>query len=199
MAVILGLDDDLVRDACREASESSGTMPGFPNADSPADEQIAQIVEPANFNAPAQVVIAGSTAALELACEIAKKKGAKRAMPLAVSAPFHSSLLKPAGDRLGVALRAIRMSRPSVPVINNVDVAANFEPDAIIDALVRQAYSPVRWVEVVMALQSMGITHVIEFGPGKVLGGMIKRIAPGLKVGAVFDAASLESTLKEFA
>jgi [acyl-carrier-protein] S-malonyltransferase len=144
-------------------------------------------------------VIAGSTAALALACEIAKKKGAKRAMPLAVSAPFHSSLLKPAGDRMAVALKAVSMSRPRVPVINNVDVTSNFETDAIIDALVRQAYSPVRWVEVVMALQSMGITHVIEFGPGKVLGGMIKRIAPELKVGAVFDAASLESTLKEFA
>jgi [acyl-carrier-protein] S-malonyltransferase len=199
MAVILGLDDDQVRDACREASESVGTTPGIPGADSSADVQTAHIVEPANFNAPAQVVIAGSTAALELACEIARKKGAKRAMSLAVSAPFHSSLLKPAGDRLAVALKAVRMSRPSAPVINNVDVAVNFETDAIFDALVRQAYSPVRWVEVVLALQSMGITHVIEFGPGKVLGGLIKRIAPSLKVGAVFDAASLESTLKEFA
>jgi [acyl-carrier-protein] S-malonyltransferase len=199
MAVILGLDDDLVRDACREASESIGALPANPGGNSSAEVQIAHVVEPANFNAPAQVVIAGSTAALELACEIARKKGAKRAMPLAVSAPFHSSLLKPAGDRLAVALKAVSMSRPSAPVINNVDVTANFETDAIIDALVRQAYSPVRWVEVVMALQSMGITHVIEFGPGKVLGGMIKRIAPGLKVGAVFDAASLEATLKEFA
>jgi len=199
MAVILGLDDDLVRDACREACESIGMMPARSDGNSSADGQIEHVVEPANFNAPAQVVIAGSTAALELACEIARKKGAKRAMPLAVSAPFHSSLLRPAGDRLAVALKAVGMSRPRAPVINNVDVMANFETDEIIDALVRQAYSPVRWVEVVMALQSMGITHVIEFGPGKVLGGMIKRIAPGLKVGAVFDATSLESTLKELA
>jgi [acyl-carrier-protein] S-malonyltransferase len=199
MAVILGLDDALVREACREASESLGAMARSDTGDSTADVQIAHVVEPANFNAPAQVVIAGSTAALELACEIAKKKGAKRAMPLAVSAPFHSSLLKPAGDRLAVALRALSMNRPSAPVINNVDVTANFETAAIIDALVRQAHSPVRWVEVVLALQAMGITHVIEFGPGKVLGGMIKRIAPDLKVGAVFDAASLESTLKDVA
>jgi [acyl-carrier-protein] S-malonyltransferase len=199
MAVILGLDDELVREACREASESFGAMPGNTGGDSSANGHRTHVVEPANFNAPAQVVIAGSTAALGLACEIAKKKGAKRAMPLAVSAPFHSSLLKPAGDRLGVALKAISMHRPTAPVINNVDVTANFETDAIIDALVRQAHSPVRWVEVVLALQAMGITHVIEFGPGKVLGGMIKRIAPELKVGAVFDAASLESTLRDFA
>jgi len=199
MAVILGLDDDLVRDACREASDSLSATPSSADGDASGDMQVAQVVEPANFNAPAQVVIAGSTAAVELACELAKKRGAKRAMPLAVSAPFHSSLLKPAGDRLAVALRALSLNRPSAPVINNVDVIANFETDAIIDALVRQAYSPVRWVEVVMALQSMGITHVIEFGPGKVLGGMIKRIGPDLKVGAVFDAASLESTLKDFA
>lgn len=198
MAVILGLDDELVREACREASESLGAMSRNATGDSAADVQIAHVVEPANFNAPAQVVIAGSSAALGLACEIAKKKGAKRAMPLAVSAPFHSSLLKPAGDRLGVALRAIGMNRPSAPVINNVDVTANFETQAIIDALVRQAHSPVRWVEVVLALQAMGITHVIEFGPGKVLSGMIKRIAPELKVGAVFDADSLASTLKDF-
>jgi len=199
MAVILGLDDDLVRDACREASESIGAMPASSGGNPSAEGPVEHIVEPVNFNAPAQVVIAGSTAALELACEIAKKKGAKRAMALAVSAPFHSSLLKPAGDRMAVALKAVSMSRPRAPVINNVDVTANFETDAIIDALVRQAYRPIRWVEVVMALQAMGITHVIEFGPGKVLGGMIKRIAPGLKVGAVFDTASLESTLKEFA
>ena len=199
MAVILGLDDELVREACREASESFGAMPGKTGGDSSANGHMTHVVEPANFNAPAQVVIAGSTAALELACELAKKKGAKRAMPLAVSAPFHSSLLRPAGDRLGVALRALSMHRPTAPVNNNVDVIANFETDAIIDALVRQAHSPVRWVEVVLALQAMGITRVIEFGPGKVLGGMIKRIAPDLKVGAVFDAASLESTLKDFA
>jgi [acyl-carrier-protein] S-malonyltransferase len=199
MAVILGLDDDLVREACREASDSLSATPSSAGGDASGEMQVAQVVEPANFNAPAQVVIAGSTAAVELACELAKKRGAKRAMPLAVSAPFHSSLLKPAGDRLAVALRALSLNRPSAPVINNVDVIANFETDAIIDALVRQAYSPVRWVEVVMALQSMGITHVIEFGPGKVLGGMIKRIGPDLKVGAVFDAASLESTLKDFA
>ena len=157
------------------------------------------VVEPANFNAPSQVVIAGSKAAVDKACEVAKAMGAKRAMPLAVSAPFHSSLLKSAGERLAVALRDTAPASPRVPLVNNVDVAVRSAPVEIVDALVRQSYRPVRWTEVVRALEAMGCTRMIEFGPGKVLAGLAKRIAPGLQVSAVHDAASLESTLKEIA
>jgi len=190
MAAILGLDDDQVRTACRQATESfAGQAPTTPG--------VADVVEPANYNAPAQVVIAGSAAAVARACEIAKALGAKRAMPLSVSAPFHSSLLRPAGERLAVALRAMPPRAPRVPVVNNVDAAVQADPDAIVDALVRQSYGPVRWVEVVRAIEAMGVTRVIEFGPGKVLTGLVKRIAPALPCSAVFDAASLEAALKE--
>ncbi len=192
MAAILGLSDEQVRQACREATESLAAQ-----ASSPAD--VADVVEPANFNAPSQVVIAGSKRAVERACEAAKALGAKRALPLPVSAPFHSSLLRPAGDRLAVALAANPPRTPRIPVINNVDVGMPTDPSAIIDALVRQSYGPVRWVELVQAIEAMGVTHVIEFGPGKVLGGLVKRIAPSLGVHAVFDAPSLEATLKELA
>jgi len=192
MAAILGLSDDQVRQACREATESLAAQPS-----SHAD--VAEVVEPANFNAPSQVVIAGSKRAVERACEAAKALGAKRALPLPVSAPFHSSLLRPAGDRLAVALAANPPRAPRIPVINNVDVGMPTDPSAIIDALVRQSFGPVRWVELVQAIEAMGVTHVIEFGPGKVLGGLVKRIAPSLGVHTVFDAASLEATLKELA
>src|SRR6201999_4682491 len=143
MAAILGLDDDTVRAACREAS-SEGT------------------VEAVNFNAPAQVVIAGHKAAVEKACEIAKAKGAKRALPLPVSAPFHSSLLKPASDRLREYLANVTVNAPVIPVINNGDVAVVSDPAAIKDALVRQAASPVRWVETVQKMKGDGITRVVE-------------------------------------
>ena len=177
MAAILGLDDDTVRAVCAEAS-------------------IAGVVEAVNFNAPAQVVIAGHKAAVEKACEVAKAKGAKRALPLPVSAPFHSSLLKPASDQLREYLASVDVQVPSIPVINNVDVAVVNEPAKIKDALVRQAAGPVRWVESVQAMAAQGVTHLIECGPGKVLAGLTKRIDGNLVGASVFDPASLEETLK---
>ena len=183
MAAILGLDDDKVRQACREAA---GETPG-------------EVVEPANYNAPAQVVIAGHKAAVERACERARALGAKRAMPLAVSAPFHSSLLRPAGERLAQALASVELRTPQVPLVNNVDVAIESEPARIRDALVRQSYGPVRWVEVVQRLKALGVTRVIEFGPGKVLSGLVSRIDRSLAVAAVYDPGSLEAALKETA
>lgn len=179
MAAILGLADDVVQKVCDEASDPSGTS----------------LVAPANYNAPAQVVIAGHTEAVERACVLAKENGAKRALPLAVSAPFHSVLLEPAGVRLKVALEAINLSQPSIPLINNVDVAVNDEPAAIVDALVRQAYSPVRWVECVRKMQALGATHIIEFGPGKVLSGLVGRIDRSIKTTCVHDQASLDAAL----
>ncbi|MFL9856898.1 ACP S-malonyltransferase [Paraburkholderia madseniana] len=177
MAAILGLDDDTVRAVCTEAS-------------------VAGVVEAVNFNAPAQVVIAGHKAAVEKACEVAKAKGAKRALPLPVSAPFHSSLLKLASDQLREYLASVDVQVPSIPVINNVDVAVVNEPAKIKDALVRQAAGPVRWVESVQAMAAQGVTHVIECGPGKVLAGLTKRIDGNLVGASVFDPASLEETLK---
>ncbi|WP_027804077.1 ACP S-malonyltransferase [Paraburkholderia dilworthii] len=177
MAAILGLDDDTVRAVCAEASATG-------------------VVEAVNFNAPAQVVIAGHKAAVEKACEVAKAKGAKRALPLPVSAPFHSSLLKPASDQLREYLASVNVQVPSIPVINNVDVAIVNEPAQIKDALVRQAAGAVRWVESVQAMAAQGVTHVIECGPGKVLAGLTKRIDGNLVGASVFDPASLEETLK---
>ncbi|MGM3275922.1 ACP S-malonyltransferase [Ralstonia sp. 24A2] len=176
MAAILGLSDDDVRAACTEASA-------------------AGVVEAVNFNAPAQVVIAGAKAAVEKACEIAKAKGAKRALPLPVSAPFHSSLLNPASDRLREYLASVTISAPLIPVINNVDVAVVSDPAAIKDALVRQAASPVRWVETVQKMKVDGITRVVECGPGKVLAGLVKRIDGEIIGDAIFDPASLEAVL----
>jgi [acyl-carrier-protein] S-malonyltransferase len=177
MAAILGLDDDAVRAVCAEASA-------------------AGVVEAVNFNAPAQVVIAGHKAAVEKACELAKAKGAKRALPLPVSAPFHSSLLKPASDQLREYLAGVDVQVPKIPVVNNVDVAVVNEPAGIKDALVRQAAGAVRWVECVQAMAGQGVTHVIECGPGKVLAGLTKRIDGNLVGASVFDPASLEETLK---
>ncbi len=177
MAAILGLSDDDVRAACAEAAQG-------------------EVVEPVNFNAPAQVVIAGHKAAIERACEAAKAKGAKRALPLPVSAPFHSSLLKPASDRLRERLAGIAFARPAIPVINNVDVAIVDDPAAIKEALVRQAASPVRWVETVQKISAAGVTRVIECGPGKVLTGLVKRIDGNLAAEAIFDQASLDAVLE---
>ncbi|CAD6511407.1 Malonyl CoA-acyl carrier protein transacylase [Paraburkholderia kirstenboschensis] len=177
MAAILGLDDDTVRAVCAEAAATG-------------------VVEAVNFNAPAQVVIAGHKAAVEKACELAKAKGAKRALPLPVSAPFHSSLLKPASDQLREYLASVNVQVPSIPVINNVDVAIVNEPAQIKDALVRQAAGAVRWVESVQAMAAQGVTHVVECGPGKVLAGLTKRIDGNLVGASVFDPASLEETLK---
>lgn len=179
MAAILGLDDDTVRAVCAEAARES-----------------AGVVEAVNFNAPAQVVIAGHKAAVEKACELAKAKGAKRALPLPVSAPFHSSLLQPASDRLREYLASVDVKVPQIPVVNNVDVAIVSEPAALKDALVRQAAGPVRWVECVQAMAKQGITHLIECGPGKVLAGLTKRIDGNLVGAAITDPASLEETLK---
>ena len=181
MAVVLGLSDDDVRAACAEA----------------AAENPALVVEPVNFNAPAQVVIAGHTAAVERACELAKAKGAKRAMKLPVSAPFHSSLLKPASDRLREYMAGLTFAAPQIALINNVDVAVVNDVAGIKDALVRQAASPVRWVETMQKVAADGITQVIECGPGKVLMGLAKRIDPVLVGDAIVDQASLERILTQ--
>lgn len=178
MAAILGLDDDAVRAVCAEASATGG------------------IVEAVNFNAPSQVVIAGHKSTVEKACEIAKAKGAKRALPLPVSAPFHSSLLKPASDQLRDYLADVSLKAPVIPVVNNVDVAIVSDPAAIRDALVRQAAGPVRWVECVQAMAAQGVTHVLECGPGKVLAGLTKRIDGNLTGVSVADPASLDEALK---
>jgi [acyl-carrier-protein] S-malonyltransferase len=175
MAAILMLDDDAVRAACTEAG---GT------------------VQAVNFNAPGQVVIAGEKAAVERAMEACKTKGAKRAMLLPVSAPFHSTLMKPAADKLGTYLAKLALQAPKISVINNVDVAIETAPDKIKQALVRQAASPVRWVETIRKMVDSGVTHIVECGPGKVLAGMTKRIAPGVKSFAAADRASLEEALK---
>jgi [acyl-carrier-protein] S-malonyltransferase len=177
MAAILGLSDDDVRAACAEAAQG-------------------EVVEPVNFNAPAQVVIAGHKAAVERACEAAKAKGAKRALSLPVSAPFHSSLLKPASDRLRDYLASVEFSAPQIRLINNVDVAIVDDPSAIRDALVRQAASPVRWVESVQKMAGLGITQLIECGPGKVLTGLVKRIDGTLTADAIVDQASMDALLE---
>ena len=176
MAVVLGLSDDDVRAACAEGAAGD-------------------VVEAVNFNAPAQVVIAGHTAAVERACEIAKAKGAKRAMKLPVSAPFHSSLLKPASDRLREYMDKLSFSAPQIALINNIDVAVLSDPAAIKDALVRQAAGPVRWVETMQKVAADGITQVVECGPGKVLMGLTKRIDATLVGDAITDQASLERVL----
>jgi [acyl-carrier-protein] S-malonyltransferase len=178
MAAILGLDDDAVRAACAEASAG-------------------EVVEAVNFNAPSQVVIAGAKAAVERAMTVCKAKGARRALPLPVSAPFHSSLLKPAAQRLAEYMQNVAFSRPQIPVVNNVDVAVLDDPAAIKSALARQACNPVRWVEVIRHMAGAGATHVVECGPGKVLSGMTIRIDKNLQSFAINDAASLAQTLGE--
>ena len=180
MAVIMGLDADGVQAACAEAAQG-------------------EVVEAVNFNDQNQIVIAGLKSAVERACVAAKARGAKRALALPVSAPFHSSLLKPAAERLRQRLQGIPIVAPSVPVIHNVDVARHAEPAAIREALALQAASPVRWVETIQAMQAAGITHVVEIGPGKVLQGLVKRIAPDLVALAVNDADSLTAGLEALA
>lgn len=177
MAVILGLSDEEVRLICLESAQSD-------------------VVEPVNFNTPEQTVIAGHQAAVERACEAAKARGAKRALILPVSAPFHSSLLKPASDRLRDYLAQVPFAQPQIKLINNVDVASVTDVDAIKDALVRQAASPVRWVEVIQHMARQEITHIVECGPGKVLVGLVKRINPDLVGEALFDDASLNKILE---
>jgi [acyl-carrier-protein] S-malonyltransferase len=177
MAAILGLDAAAVRSVCAEVSAQSG-----------------EVVEPANFNDPKQTVISGTKAGVDLACERLKAQGAKRALLLAVSAPFHSSLMKPAAEALRERLVAVPLSAPRIPVVNNIDVAVQTDPVALRDALVRQACGPVRWVEVMQALRARGIGHIVECGPGKVLAGIAKRVDSDVVAGAVFDPASLAET-----
>ena len=180
MAAILNLDDEKIREACAVAMNEIGN---------------AVVVEPVNFNAPGQTVIAGSKAAVERACEACKSRGAKRAVLLPVSAPFHSSLIRPAADRLAARLAELDFHAPQIPLINNVDVAIESDPAKIKDALVRQAYSPVRWVETMQKVAEMDIVTVAECGPGKVLAGLAKRCADTLVGVALFDSASLEANL----
>ncbi|MEK8049909.1 ACP S-malonyltransferase [Ideonella sp. DXS22W] len=174
MAAILGLDADKVREGCAQAAAESG-----------------QAVEAVNFNDPKQTVIAGSKDGVAKGCEVLKALGAKRALPLPVSAPFHSSLMKPAAERLKERLAAVAIAAPQIPVVNNIDVAVVSDADAIRNALYRQAFGPVRWVEVVQALRARGLTHILECGPGKVLAGMVKRIDGEAVSATVFDPASL--------
>lgn len=177
MAAVLGLDDDAVRAVCAEAAQG-------------------EVVEAVNFNAPSQVVIAGHKTAVERACALAKAKGAKRALVLPVSAPFHASLLQPAADKLRDKLAQVTIGVPQVPVIHNFDVATHASADAIRQVLAMQAARPVRWVETVQKMVEMNVTHVVEIGPGKVLQGLVKRIAPSIQALAVSDGASLSAALE---
>jgi len=181
MAAILGLDDATVIRVCAEASTASGG-----------------VVEAVNFNAPGQVVIAGASAAVTKACELLKAAGAKRALPLPVSAPFHSSLLQPASEKLKGYLANIEFKVPTIAVINNVDVEILNDPAAIKDALVRQAAKPVRWQETIQAIAAQGITQVVECGPGNVLAGLTKRIHDQVTGVPIFDEASLNEVLASF-
>jgi len=176
MAAILGLDAQTVKAACAESAQG-------------------QVVEAVNFNAPEQIVIAGHASAVQRAAEALKAKGAKRAVMLPVSAPFHCSLMLPAAERLKARLTDVVFHAPQIPVLNNVDVAALIEPQQIKDALVRQAAAPVRWVETMQAMAALGVTDVYECGPGKVLAGLVKRCAAGLVGSAMADLPGIEVAL----
>jgi [acyl-carrier-protein] S-malonyltransferase len=176
MAAVLGLDDDAIRAACAEAAQG-------------------EIVEPVNFNAPGQVVIAGHAEAVGRAVDAARARGARRAVPLPVSAPFHSSLLAPAAARLKEHLRSVRVQTPRIPVIHNVDVQSHDDPERIKDALVRQADHPVRWVECVRAMTGHGVMLVAECGPGKVLAPLVKRISEGADGVALLDREAMEQAI----
>lgn len=174
MAAVLSLDAETVKAACIEAAQG-------------------EVVQAVNFNSPEQTVIAGHKAAVERAAELCKAKGAKRAVMLPVSAPFHCSLMQPAAEKLAARLAGVAISAPRIPVVNNVDVAMVSDPAAIRDALVRQAASPVRWVETMRAMQASGVSHVFECGPGKVLAGLVKRCAEGVQGGAMSDLAGVDA------
>jgi len=176
MAAIMNLDDDGVRAACADAAQG-------------------EVVQAVNFNAPGQVVIAGHKDAVARAIDACKARGAKRAMKLPVSAPFHSSLMQPAAERLREELAKVSLAAPRIEVINNVDVAIVNSPDAIRDALVRQAASPVRWVEIVQTMAARGVTHIVECGPGKVLAGLVRRIAPAVEGVSLADRDAVEQAL----
>ncbi|MCF7496144.1 ACP S-malonyltransferase [Vibrio sp. L5-1] len=174
MYAIIGLDDEAIAKACEEAAQD-------------------EVVSPVNFNSPGQVVIAGNKAAVERAGALCKEAGAKRALPLPVSVPSHCALMKPAADKLAVALEALEFNAPALPVINNVDVIAETDPAKIKSALVRQLYSPVRWTEGVQAMNEQGVEKLLELGPGKVLTGLTKRIVKTMTAAAVNDTASLDA------
>lgn len=178
MAAILGMDAERVIAGCLEAQATFGAGS-------------AEVVEAVNFNDPAQTVIAGSKAAVDKACELLKAQGAKRALPLPVSAPFHSSLMKPAAEKLKEKLAATAFAAPQIPVVNNIDVAIETDADRIRDALYRQAFGPVRWVSCVQAIQARGVSTLVECGPGKVLAGLAKRIDAGLTGLPLYDPATL--------
>jgi [acyl-carrier-protein] S-malonyltransferase len=178
MAAIVGLDPQKVIEGCAEAVRSFGPNSG-------------EVVEAANFNDPAQTVIAGSKAAVDKACEVLKGLGAKRALPLPVSAPFHSSLMKPAAEKLLQRLAVTAIQAPRIPVVNNIEVKVETDPDRIRGALYEQAFGPVRWVECVRAIQARGIDTIIECGPGKVLAGLAKRIDGSLNAASIHDPATL--------
>ncbi|MFY8272576.1 ACP S-malonyltransferase [Pseudoalteromonas sp. SSDWG2] len=174
MAAIIGLDDDVIAKACADSAQD-------------------QVVAPVNYNSPGQVVIAGNKEAVDRASEACKEAGAKRALPLAVSVPSHCELMKPAAEQLKGDLDALALNAPAYSVINNVDVAAEQDIEAIKDALVRQLYSPVRWTETVQAIAKLGVTQAYEFGPGKVLTGLVKRIDKSVACAAVNDSASVDA------
>ena len=176
MAAILGLQDDQVRAVCADAADGG-------------------VVEAVNFNAPGQVVIAGSADAVERATGLAKEAGAKRALPLPVSVPSHSSLMREAAEKFGAAMAPTVINPPEIPVINNVDVVAEIEPDQIRGSLTRQLYNPVRWVETIQEMHGAGVDTLIECGPGKVLAGLNKRIEKSIKAAPLFDQASLEAAI----
>jgi [acyl-carrier-protein] S-malonyltransferase len=182
MAAILGLSAAQVIEGCAQAQAAFGAAS-------------AEVVDAANFNDPAQTVIAGSKAAVDKACELLKGMGAKRALLLPVSAPFHSRLMKPAAERLQFRLADLDLKAPSIPVVNNIDVSVESDPARIRDALYRQAFGPVRWVECVQTIKTRGVMTVVECGPGKVLAGLTRRIDAELVSSAVFDPASLQETL----
>ena len=180
MAAILNLDDEKILEACAKAEAAVGND---------------LVVQPVNFNAPGQTVIAGSKAAVERACEECKALGAKRAVLLPVSAPFHSSLIRPAADKLAARLSELEFLTPAIQMINNVDVAMESDPEKIKDALIRQAYSPVRWVEIIRQIASMGVTTIVECGPGKILAGLTKRCADGVVGVALADLTAVEANI----
>ena len=180
MAAIVGMSDDAVRQLCATSQSLTG-----------------KVVEAVNFNAPNQVVIAGAKEAVDDVCSKAKPAGAKLVAPLAVSAPFHSSLLNPVAEPLRAYLEKITIGSPGIDVVNNVDVTVVSDPIGIRDTLIRQAYSPVRWVEIIQYMAKHGVTHVVECGPGKVLAGMVKRINPDLKVFNIFDPNSISQVIQE--
>ncbi|WP_241602813.1 ACP S-malonyltransferase [Rosenbergiella nectarea] len=176
MQAIIGLDDAAIRQACEESAQG-------------------QVVSPVNFNSPGQVVIAGNKEAVERAGAACKAAGAKRALPLPVSVPSHCALMKPAADKLAIALREITFSAPKISVVNNVDVKCETDGEAIREALVRQLYSPVRWTESVQYIATQGVTQLVEVGPGKVLTGLTKRIVDTLTASAINDPAAFSAAL----